>query len=92
MKKLALMVAIFGMFGTAGAKASDTQASGELTRETIKCKNGTFEALKNNTNHAINYEFIGPIKCGGVDVLSKGTYRIYPGQTYVTNKQVMFGY
>lgn len=92
MKKLALMVAIFGMFGTAGAKASDTQASGELTRTTITCKNGIFESLKNNTNHVINYEFIGPIDCGGVNVLSKGTYHIYPGQTYVTNKRLGFSY
>lgn len=92
MKKLALMVAIFGIFGTAGAKASDTQASGELTRTTIKCKNGTFEALKNNTNHVINYEFIGMVDHGGVNVLSKGTYHIYPGQMLMTNKRVMFSY
>lgn len=92
MKKLALMVAILGMFGTAGVKASDTQVSGELTRTTIKCKNGTFEALQNNTNHVVNYEFIGPINCGGVNILSRGVYHIFPGQTYITNKRVMFSY
>lgn len=92
MKKLLLMVAMFGMVGTTSVKASETQASGELTRTTIKCNNGTFEALKNNTSHVVNYEFIGPINCGGVNILSKGTYRIYPGQTYITNKRVMFSY
>ncbi|MEE6658546.1 hypothetical protein PS406_07045 [Pediococcus acidilactici] len=92
MKKLMLMVAMLGMVGITSVKASETQVSGELTRTTVTCKNGTVEALKNNTNHVIDYEFIGPINCGGVNILSKGTYRIYPRQTYMTNKRVGFSY
>lgn len=98
MKKLlvvvAMMLTVLNLGGSVNAndKADNVQLNSGITTTTVKCKNGTFEALKNNTNHVINYEFIGPINCGGVDVLSKGTYHIYPGQTYMTNKRVVFSY
>lgn len=83
---------MLGMVGTISVKASETQATGELTRTTVTCKNGTFEGFKNNTNHVINYEFIGMVDRGGVRVLTTQTNRIYPGWTQMTTKRLAFSY
>lgn len=90
MKKLILMVAMFGMVGATSVKASETQASGELIRTTAVCKNGIFEGFKNNTDHAVNYEFIGMVDRGGVRVLETQTNQLYPGWTQLTDKGLAF--
>lgn len=93
MKKLFIILglSISILVGASDAHAKEVQGN-ELEETSITCKNGTFSALKNKTDHAIKYEFLGSVEVGGVNILSAGNYTLLPGQTVATNKRIGFSY